>query len=61
MELCREKAKGFALLERGVTRMMEIPRDCPLTENQRVQVETLRSGAPRVSKPAIRPSTAAPP
>jgi hypothetical protein len=54
MELYRGKAKGFALLERAVARMTEIPEDCSLTENQRVQVETAKSSTPRVSKPAIR-------
>ncbi|HEY5911665.1 MAG TPA: DUF2779 domain-containing protein, partial [Verrucomicrobiae bacterium] len=54
MELYRGKAKGFALLGRGVTRLTEIPEDCSLTENQRVQVETVRSASPRVSKLAIR-------
>jgi hypothetical protein len=53
MELYRGKAKGFALLERGVTRMTEIPADYSLTESQRVQVETAKSAMPRVSKPAI--------
>jgi hypothetical protein len=54
MELYRGKAKGFALLGRGVTRLTEIPEDCSLTENQRVQVETVRSASPRVSKLAIQ-------
>jgi hypothetical protein len=54
MELYRGKAKGFALLGRGLTRLTEIPEDCSLTENQRVQVETVRSASPRVSKLAIR-------
>lgn len=54
MELYRGKTKGFALLRRGVTRLTEIPEECSLTENQRVQVETVRSARPRVSKLAIR-------
>ena len=54
MELYRGKAKGFALLDRGVTRLVEIPEDCSLTENQRVQVETVMSASPRVSKLGIR-------
>lgn len=54
MELYRGKAKGFALLGRKVTRLTEIPGDCSLTENQRTQVEAVRSKTPRVSKPAIR-------
>jgi hypothetical protein len=54
MELYRGKAKGFALLERGVTLLTEMPEDSSLTENQRIQVGTLRSGSPCVSKLAIR-------
>lgn len=54
MELYRGKAKGFALLGRGVKRLTGIPEDCSITENQRTQVEAVRSKTPRVSKPAIR-------
>jgi hypothetical protein len=54
MELYRGKAKGFALLGRGVKRLTEIPEDCSLTENQRIQIETVKSSTPRVSKPAVR-------
>ncbi|HEY3853713.1 MAG TPA: DUF2779 domain-containing protein [Verrucomicrobiae bacterium] len=54
MELYRGKAKGFALLERGVKQMTDIPEDYLLTENQRIQVETIKSLTPRVSKQAIQ-------
>lgn len=54
MELYRGKAKGFALLGRRVTRLTEIPEEFSITENQRVQIETVKSLMPRVSKPAIR-------
>jgi len=54
MNLYRGKAKGFDLLGLEETQMKDIPSGFALTANQRVQVKSLRSGKPRVSKPALR-------
>jgi hypothetical protein len=54
MDLYRGKAKGFALLEHGILKVADIPKDQLLTWNQNVQRKAVRSGTPTISKSDIR-------
>ncbi len=53
MDLYRGKAKGFDLLKRGIAKIANIPDNCSLTDNQKIQLEAVRTGNPRISKFAI--------
>ena len=44
MDLYRGKAKGFALLERWILKIADIPKDQLLTRNQQIQRKAARSG-----------------
>lgn len=49
-----DRAKGFKLLERGVTELRELPEDVFLTGKQRIQVEALRSQRVHLSRPEVQ-------
>lgn len=54
MNLYRGRAKGFVLLKRGITRIVDVPAAHPLTQNQRLQIRAVQSGKPSVSKCTIK-------
>src|SRR5204863_9968160 len=54
LELYRGKKKGFDLLDRGVTRLAEIPGDFDLTASQKIQRGVATSGEPHVDVGVIR-------
>jgi Domain of unknown function(DUF2779) len=53
MDLYRGKAKGFELLKKGIVNLTDIPGDFSLTDNQKIQIDVVRSGKPRISKLAV--------
>ena len=54
LTLYRGKEEGFALLAQGVERIADIPADHPLTDNQAIQRDDIRTGRPHVSERGIR-------
>lgn len=51
--LYRGKAKGFKLLDTGITRLGDIPDDFRLTANQSIQRLAARTGQPHIDKAAL--------
>ena len=51
--LYRGTKKGFKLLADGIVSTKNIPDDCPLTENQKIQRQVAITGQPHVSKAVI--------
>jgi hypothetical protein len=54
LELYRGKKKGFDLIDRGVTRLAEIPDGFELTASQKIQRAAATSGEPHVDLGVIR-------
>lgn len=54
LELYRGKKKGFDLIDRGVTRLADVPDDFDLTPVQRIQRGAAIKGRPHVDHEAIR-------
>jgi hypothetical protein len=53
MTFYRGTKKGFKLLADGIVSTKNIPDDCPLTENQKIQRQVAITGQPHVSKAVI--------
>ncbi len=53
LELYRGAQKGFNLLDRGVTRLEDIPDGFKLTASQMIQKATARTGRPQVNRRAV--------
>lgn len=51
--LYRGGKKSFALFQRGIHHLKDIPADVALTDNQSIQRATLLAGQPHVDRPAI--------
>jgi hypothetical protein len=54
LDLYRGKKHGFDLLDRGFTRISEIPESARLTAIQRVQKQSILEGRPHVEREPIR-------
>jgi hypothetical protein len=54
LDLYRGKKRGFDLLRRGFTRILQIPQDERLTAIQRVQKETILDGRPHIEMEPIK-------
>src|SRR6185437_3719451 len=53
VELYRGGGKRFALLDRGILKLFEIPDDVKLSDNQRIQRNAAKTGVSHVNRPAI--------
>ena len=53
-DLSRIGKRGFELLERGITRVADIPDGFRLNATQALQVKAFMTGRPRVDRPAIK-------
>jgi hypothetical protein len=52
--LYHDGKKGYELLNQGIHRLADIPDEYPLSENQKIQRRTLRTGKPHVDAEAIK-------